>query len=323
VYVVISDKMGDGGYKSVDRPYCGTESVRCKTVTFGDTTVNPQKDSVIYVSDGEYKESKIKSYSNKKKTIIGTSSSQTIITSTHSSIGPSSLFFIPSTCPNSTLIISKITFIEKEHVGYSHHIFSVIGSDSTLNLNDIIIKSENINSMMENEIILFSSGGRSSIRLNRIIIKNIFLCCSCFKILDGRAKVCGCEFYNIIVNDGKGGVFYIETKESKSIKFSESCKFENCSVDGNGGGIYCKLNEGGIFIIGDGTSFKNCSSKSSDSEGGKGYVFMNYMLIIYYFYLLLLLFTIIIFIYLFIIIIYYYYFYLFIIIIIYYYYFNI
>jgi hypothetical protein len=306
LYVGANNITGDGGYKCVDRQYCGTESVRCRTITFGDTTTNPLKDTIIYVSEGEYEESEIKSNENIKKTIIGissSSSSQTIIYSTPSSVKPSSLFNIPSTSPNSTLIISKITLIEREHVGYTHHLFSITGDNSILDLDDIIITCENIESIIENEVILFSSSGIVSfLHINKVLIKNIFLSVSCLRLLDGSARICGCEFYNISVNSGNGSVFFIETKKLKIIEFSESCKFENCSIGNNnvggggsgswrsngdesmnGGGIYCILNEGGIFIVGGGTSFINCSAKSSVSEEGKGYIFIILYLSIIYF----------------------------------------
>jgi hypothetical protein len=284
LYVAASKKEGDGGYKSINRPYCGTESVRCETITFGDTTVDPEKDTIIDVADGDYKETEIKMYENRKKSIEGTSSSGTKIYTTPSPLS-SSFFNLSSS--NSTLIISKMTLFEKKRESeniYTYHLFSVTGMSSTLDLDDIIITHEDEDGgiIMEKEIILFSSSGTSSLRLNKVIIKDISLSSvSALRITDGTALISGCEFYNIIViNNVNGGVFYIETRKWKRIELLEGCKFEGCGVggsdgsvgSGNGGGIYCKLYEGGIFVVGGGTTFKNCYAKSSTGGEGKGYV---------------------------------------------------
>jgi hypothetical protein len=54
--------------------------------------------------------------------------------------------------------------------------------------------------------------------VNKMLIIYIYLSISCFRLLDGSAQICGCEFYNISVNTGNGSVlciFFIETKKLK------------------------------------------------------------------------------------------------------------
>jgi hypothetical protein len=277
LYVSADNQMLKGGYKSIDRQYCGTSSVRCRTITFGDTTIDRSKDSVIYVSDGYYEERSIISQMNRKKIIIGTSATQTIIKSIYTS--ESSLFDIGPTISNASLEIWNITFIEKHVNDASHLLFSVTGCNITLNLEDVIISCEDINSVHNSEIILFSSSGRSFIQFYKVIVKDISIKTSVIKIFDGICKIKSCEFNNIVTSlgfDGYGGVFNIEVKQWKTVEFGDGCKFENCSIDmdpmGYGGAIYSKLNEGGIFVLGGRTSFVKCSAKSNSGEGGRGCV---------------------------------------------------
>jgi hypothetical protein len=279
LYVSADNGTLEGGYRSIDRQYCGSSSVRCRTITFGDTTTNPSKDTIIYVSDGYYEEKRIISQTNKKKVINGTSASQTIIKSVYTSEDSRPLFDIGSSTSNSSLEIWNITFIEKHVNDISHHLFSVTGCNITLDLENVIISCESINSIHNSEIILFSPSGRSFIRLYKVIVKDISIKTSAIKILGSICEIKSCEFNNIISSwgsDGYGGVFHIDIKEWEIIEFGDECKFENCSVDmdsvGYGGAMYSKLNEGGIFVVGGRTSFINCSAKSSSGEGGRGYI---------------------------------------------------
>jgi hypothetical protein len=280
LYVSSDNVTWEGGYKSIDRQYCGSSSVRCRTITFGDTTVDPTKDTIIYVSDGYYEEKKIISRTNKKKVIIGTSATQTIIKSIYTSEDSTSLFDIGSRIWNASLEIWNVTFIIEKHVNdVSHLLFSVTGYNITLNLEDVIINYESIDLIHDSEIILFSPSGRSFIGLYKVIVKDISTKTSVIKILDGISEIKSCEFNNIVTwlgHDGYGGVFNIEIKRGKIGRFEDECKFSNCSLDmksiGYGGSIYSKLNEGGTFVVGGRTSFIKCSAKSNSEEGGRGYV---------------------------------------------------
>jgi hypothetical protein len=277
----VTSPEGEGGYHTINRPYCGTKTVRCQTITYGDTTINPYKDVEIQVGVGRYEESEVKMYANRKKVIIGTSAENTIITSVYVDGGLSVLFDIPSTTPNATLDISRVSFI---HTTVTSPLFSVVGSNATLDLDTVMISSgseteiqtQRQTGCLERELISFWSAGTSLLHLKKVTIKNTSLKVSAIVLGEGSAQICECKFYDVSctsAGDGNGGVFNIVVKPMKVVEFVEGCEFKNCSIVStgsvNGGAIYSYLKEGGVLRISGTTSFTDCRAQSTN-EGGKG-----------------------------------------------------
>jgi hypothetical protein len=106
----VSKNDGDG-FKVIDREYCGTILVRCKTINYIDNTIDPTHDYIININSGEYEEWKLTSRNSTIRDLRGNSKESTIITIINKDEFTNPIFYIPSTCLHSTLIISSITFI--------------------------------------------------------------------------------------------------------------------------------------------------------------------------------------------------------------------
>jgi hypothetical protein len=261
-------------YKVIDRPYCGTEYIRCRSITYGDTTIDNGQDYVIEISDGEYSEWSVRSHAEKSRNLKGTSTTGTRITVIDHSY---SMFDIPISCTNSILAVSKITFI----LNTSHALVSIVAEGVTLDMEDVVIISKTPSTTFDENIIIFTKG--CLITLNNVKIDSFNLKKPGIKINNGNGFFSNCKFQNInfITTTsgvaGEGSIFHIIIDELKTIEFTNECSFENCSVNtvdvSNGGAIYTELKEG-YFYIHEKTSFKNCSTISTKNNEGKGYVFL-------------------------------------------------
>jgi hypothetical protein len=129
--------VSTSGYEVTDRPYCGSESVRCRSVTFGDTTIDPSRDYVIKICEGAYKEWKLTSRSNRRRELKGSSNENTIIIVIEDSGYPHPLFYVSADTSNSTLSLSKITFTMS--VSHSHSLVLIESSDCVLIMEDLKI----------------------------------------------------------------------------------------------------------------------------------------------------------------------------------------
>jgi hypothetical protein len=235
-------------YKVINKHYCGTEYIRCRSISYGDDTLNPSEDYIINISSGEYEEWKLTSRTGKRRELKGESRDKTIITVVTMTSFNYPLFYIPQTINNSTLSMNNITFI--------------------LNISNSFIKVESMNCILIMEDLIIVCG-------NGITLKS-----SAIKILNGYAFISRCDFTNISLiktsdseGDDEGGVFYITIESMGIVEFTNSVTFENCGVNtegiSNGGAIYANLKNGYFYVHG-GTSFKNCLSKSSIGTEGKG-----------------------------------------------------
>jgi hypothetical protein len=219
----------------------------------------PRLDYVIEICEGTYKEWKLTSQSYRRRELKGASNENTVITVVRDSeseyVYP--LFYISADTSNSTLSLSKITFL----MSVSHSL--------------VLIESSDCISIMEDLKISCVEG----ITLGDSLIKT-----------EGNSFIKKCKFYDILLkcnedgSDGYGGVFHITIDNLNTVEFDDHCLFENCEVNtkdiSNGGALYVNLKKGYFYVNGQ-TSFTNCFSTSSKTEEGKGYIF--FYLFIYLF----------------------------------------
>jgi hypothetical protein len=64
-----------------NKPYCGTQTVRCITLAYALTVLKPSTDYTIYVENGYYYENPVNIPTGQNVTIIGTSIKYTLMTS--------------------------------------------------------------------------------------------------------------------------------------------------------------------------------------------------------------------------------------------------
>jgi hypothetical protein len=271
---------GGGGYKAIDREYCGTKKIRCCTISYIDGTIDPTHDYVINVADGDYEEWKLTSQSSVVRDIRGTSTTSTKITVVNKESNSNPMFYIPLTSTNSILIISTMTLI----VNTSYSLLSVKGQAGVnVYLKNLIITSKNPGTSLPSNISIIEFTSGSSIQLTNVIFNNILSQASVLKIGSGDAFLSNCQFKNISLkrsgsgSNGEGGVLHITVDNTKTAELTDGCYFENITVDtggvANGGALYVNLKQGYFYVHGS-TSFKNCSAKSTNSVEGKGCVML-------------------------------------------------
>jgi hypothetical protein len=273
------------GYKVIDRQYCGTEIVRCKTLNYADGTLDSEHDYVILVGDGSYEEWKVTPRSSRIRDVRGESTTGTKITVVSKSDYPNAMFSIPSSCASSTFIISSMTLI----VNTSFSLVCVKVASGSVEMNDLVINSKNAEKKIEKNIIEVTTC--SYIKLTNVKFENILLEESAIKIGGGDVLISGCEFNNIesLRNSGQGGVLHLTVDGMKTVELTNECCFWNCSIEteavSNGGAIYTDLKAGYFYVHK--TAFKNCSSKSSTSTEGKGYIYYSLYILFFFFFLLI------------------------------------
>jgi hypothetical protein len=236
------------------------------------------------VENGNYEEWKLISRSSAIRDIRGRSMASTVIKVVNKDGYGSPMFFIPTDCIMSTLILSSLTFV----LNTTHSLVSVNENGAVVEMKDLLINSSSITVKRTTNIVKFIMG--SSIQLVNVRFNNISLQDSALKIDTGNVFFSSCVFTNINLirtdnTGGEGGVLHITVDDMKTLELADTCEFENCTVNtagvANGGAIFVHLKLG-YFYTRNVVSFKNCSSISSNNGEGKGYTFFFFFCIFFF-----------------------------------------
>jgi hypothetical protein len=262
-------------FKVVNRQYCGTEEVRCGSISFIDDTLDPTHDYIINVKDGNYEEWKLTSHNFVIRDIRGESTKLSLLKVVSKEEYENPMFFIPTGCTSSTLILSCFTLV----INTIYSLLEVDENGAVVEMEDLLINSSNISTTHTGNVIKFMKG--RSIQLVNVRFNNISLDDSALRIDTGNVFFKSCAFTNISLTKEddiscEGGVFHITVDEMKRVELRNACLFENCTVNtngiANGGAIFIHL-KSGYFYTQNVISFRNCSSISSNNMEGKGYTF--------------------------------------------------
>jgi hypothetical protein len=225
-------------YKVANRPYCGLEIFRCRTVSYGDTTTNPSESWEIIVANGEYTENSVMTHSRSDRIVRGTSAEETHIVA----MGVSGSYGVfDQFADDSSLLISNFT-ITLMKVGKKYpRLINNDGHNSIFRMENITIFCNDVDTSLEDGLIYCYAQGAFVIYFTNVTVSSMQLSTAAVSGLlcpHSVFSVKGCRFKDLWINS-------------------------DVSI---GGALYCRVVKGCLFEVKDSdgieTVFTNCSLKS-------------------------------------------------------------
>jgi hypothetical protein len=244
LYIAPPNEEGD--YKVANKPYCGLEIFRCRTVSYGDTTTNPSESWEIMVANGEYPEDSVKTHSKSDRIVLGTSVQETRVVAMATG-APYCMF--DQFADDSSLLVSNFT-ITLMKVGKKYpRLINNNGYNCIFRMESIVIFCNDVDTSFEDGLIYCYARGTFVTYFTNVTISSMQLntaAISGWLSLRSVFSVRGCSFTNLWVNS-------------------------DASI---GGALYCRVVKGCLFEVKDfdgiETVFKNCSLKSAEMTGDVG-----------------------------------------------------